>query len=190
MLGPVRELRALPVESIQWSAVATGIADPGQFNSNDGTHAWEDFELRQQRSELGILRLDHLSHAVKAHGLGRTFKRTKHEHDSSVFTKMRDRFNSAANIIDVGNRSWPQDTQRVQAFRRQINVPAVGGSCRDKEHVLRFNKGSQFVIDHGIDLTHIKTPREILPILLHQNWYTKNAPRNSALVAGFVMVGG
>ena len=70
--------------------------------------------LRKASAELPkliVLRFDNFASAIKTDRLGRSLKRTEHQHNATVFFQMRDGFDPAARQVSVNDRAVVQNSQ-------------------------------------------------------------------------------
>lgn len=77
--------------------------------------------LRQPR-KLRLVRLDYAANAKQPENIWWTLERAEHQNDPAVLSQVCDRLHSASVEVNVGNGRRPQNTKRIEPFRRKIHV--------------------------------------------------------------------
>jgi hypothetical protein len=68
---------------------------------------------------------------------------------------VRDRLDAAAGEIEVRDRAWVEDRERVEALRGEVHVAVVRERRgRDEEHALARDEFAKRVIDGVVELAH------------------------------------
>src|SRR5262249_23315364 len=104
---PIDQLRALLFVSIERRAVTARVANSRQFDSNDRARSRTRIEMCHEGCVIGIRRFDRATCPMQAHGLWWSLKRAEHDDDSSILTKVRDGFDTASDVIDIGDGCRP-----------------------------------------------------------------------------------
>jgi hypothetical protein len=110
---------------------------------------------RDQRSEAWIVAFDDLAAPVQPDDLRRSLECTEQQRDPSILAQVRHRLDPAAGQIQVGDGVEIDDSERVEALRRKVDVARGVERCGgDEEHPLRFQKAAQRIVDLVVRLPH------------------------------------
>ena len=75
-------------------------------------------------------------------------ERTEHQDNPAILFDVRNRLYATTRQIQIGDLRRTENSKRVLAFRRKINVPVSRKrGSRYKEDMLRLQKGSQVVVN-------------------------------------------
>src|SRR5271154_4013772 len=116
MAGPAVELFALAFIVEKRDAVAAGIGNACDLDDDDRAGAVVCREVFGKRGKFRFVRLDDAAAAIQTKNIRWPLERAEHENNPAIFSQVSDGLDPAAVEIDVSDRGWPQDAERVQSF--------------------------------------------------------------------------
>src|SRR5258708_27614652 len=98
---------------------------------------------------------DDFTTPVKSHDHGCSLKGAHHDNDAAIFANMSNRFNSAADQVQVNKGFVVQDADRVTILRRTIDMAMwIKWSRGHEKDPLHTNPLFNPLVDFLVDLAH------------------------------------
>src|SRR5579871_2894343 len=93
------------------NAVAAGMGDPCDVDHDDRARRLIRWKFRRQIREFSRTGLHNTTHAMQTKNVRTSLKLTEHDHDPAILFQVRNRLDTAADYVEIGDGPRTENTK-------------------------------------------------------------------------------